>query len=88
MIRLSFCHLLFAVGIIFPQAYLHAAERNIVVFVTDDESPTLGCYGDTSAVTPSIDALAAEGHEFDVNVLEVRTCFRRPESCYLVSEVH
>ena len=74
MIRLSFCHLLFAVGIIFPQAYLHAAERNIVVFVTDDESPTLGCYGDTSAVTPSIDALAADGVLF-------RNAFATTASC-------
>jgi N-sulfoglucosamine sulfohydrolase len=38
-----------------------AAERNIVVFITDDQSPTLGCYGDTAAKTPSIDALAADG---------------------------
>jgi len=27
--------------------FSQAAERNIIVFVTDDESPTLGCYGDT-----------------------------------------
>lgn len=38
-----------------------AAERNIVVFITDDQSPTLGCYGDTAARTPNIDALAADG---------------------------
>ncbi|HAD59561.1 MAG TPA: hypothetical protein DCG12_09970, partial [Planctomycetaceae bacterium] len=36
-----------------------AAERNVIFFITDDESPTLGCYGDTCAVTPHIDALAA-----------------------------
>ena len=39
----------------------YAAERNIIVFVTDDESPTLGCYGDSVAVTPAIDALADDG---------------------------
>jgi N-sulfoglucosamine sulfohydrolase len=38
-----------------------SAERNIVVFITDDQSPTLGCYGDTAAATPNIDALAADG---------------------------
>ncbi|MGZ0172798.1 MAG: sulfatase family protein [Planctomycetales bacterium] len=43
---------------------LHAAERNIVFFITDDESPTLGCYGDKAAVTPSIDAVAADGTLF------------------------
>ena len=34
---------------------------NIVLFVTDDESPTLGCYGDPVAVTPHIDRMAGEG---------------------------
>lgn len=38
-----------------------AAERNIIFFITDDESPTLGCYGDAVAKTPAIDALAADG---------------------------
>lgn len=41
-----------------------AAERNIVFFVTDDESPTLGCYGDAVAVSPAADALAADGTLF------------------------
>jgi len=41
-----------------------AAPRNILVVVTDDESPTLGCYGDPVAVTPAIDALAADGTLF------------------------
>lgn len=43
---------------------LSAAERNIIFFITDDESPTLGCYGDPVAVTPAIDALAADGTRF------------------------
>ena len=37
------------------------AEKNIIFFITDDESPTLGCYGDTAAKTPAIDAIAADG---------------------------
>lgn len=41
-----------------------ASERNIIFFVTDDESPTLGCYGDKVAHTPHIDALAADGTVF------------------------
>jgi N-sulfoglucosamine sulfohydrolase len=41
-----------------------AAERNIIFFITDDESPTLGCYGDTVAHTPHIDSLAADGAVF------------------------
>ena len=34
---------------------LYGAERNIIFFVTDDLSPTLGCYGDKIVVTPAID---------------------------------
>ena len=40
------------------------AERNIIFFITDDESPTLGCYGDKVAVSPNVDALAADGTVF------------------------
>ena len=41
-----------------------AAEKNIIFFITDDQSPTLGCYGDPIAKTPAIDALAADGTLF------------------------
>ena len=41
-----------------------SAERNIIFFITDDESPTLGCYGDRAARTPAIDAIAADGLVF------------------------
>ncbi|WP_068139573.1 sulfatase family protein [Roseimaritima ulvae] len=53
---------------------LQAAEKNIIFFVTDDESPTLGCYGDQVAVTPAIDALAADGVLF-------RNAFATTASC-------
>ena len=43
---------------------LTAAEKNVIFFITDDESPTLGCYGDPVAKTPAIDALAADGTVF------------------------
>jgi N-sulfoglucosamine sulfohydrolase len=39
-------------------------EKNIIFFITDDESPTLGCYGDTVAKTPHVDALAKDGTLF------------------------
>ncbi|MDC0279072.1 sulfatase [bacterium] len=50
------------------------AERNVIFFITDDESPTLGCYGDTSAVTPAIDAIAKDGMIF-------RNAFATTASC-------
>lgn len=42
----------------------YAAEKNVILIVTDDESPTLGCYGDPIARTPSLDELAADGTIF------------------------
>lgn len=51
-----------------------AAERNIVFFITDDESPTLGCYGDSAAKTPAIDQLATDGVIF-------RNAFATTASC-------
>jgi len=41
-----------------------AAPRNVVLIVTDDQSQTLGCYGDKAAKTPNLDALAADGTMF------------------------
>ncbi|APZ92025.1 sulfatase family protein [Fuerstiella marisgermanici] len=51
-----------------------AAERNVIFIITDDESPTLGCYGDPVAVTPNIDAIAADGTLF-------RNAFATTASC-------
>lgn len=51
-----------------------AAERNIIFFITDDESPTLGCYGDPVAKTPAIDQIAADGMVF-------RNAFATTASC-------
>jgi N-sulfoglucosamine sulfohydrolase len=42
----------------------YGAEKNIIFFITDDQSPTLGCYGDPVARTPAIDALAKDGTLF------------------------
>lgn len=53
-----------AIGLNAEQPASQPAERNIVFFITDDESPTLGCYGDPVAVTPHADALAKDGVRF------------------------
>ncbi len=50
------------------------AEKNVLFIITDDESPTLGCYGDKIAVTPAIDAIAADGVVF-------RNAFATTASC-------
>tara|TARA_R110002072_G_scaffold38414_1_gene111331 strand:+ start:10801 stop:12366 length:1566 start_codon:yes stop_codon:yes gene_type:complete len=65
---------LFALTCLFASTSLHAAERNVLFIITDDESPTLGCYGDEAAVTPAIDSVAADGMVF-------RNAFATTASC-------
>ena len=50
------------------------AEKNIIFFITDDESPTLGCYGDRIAKTPAIDALAKDGTVFQNAFATTASC--------------
>jgi uncharacterized sulfatase len=46
-------------------AVAHADSRpNIVWIVTEDISPSLGCYGDRDAITPNLDKFAAQGARF------------------------
>ena len=56
--------LLFACAVTFSFSTVSAAEKNIVLFITDDQSPTLGCYGDSVAISPNVDALAKDGTLF------------------------
>ena len=53
---------------------LLASEKNIVFFVTDDEGKTMGCYGDTMAKTPHVDALARDGVRFDNAFATTASC--------------
>ena len=45
---------------------LFAADSrpNVILFVTDDQSPDTGCYGNPVLKTPHLDALAAQGTRF------------------------
>ncbi|QDT06859.1 Arylsulfatase [Rubripirellula lacrimiformis] len=69
-----FRQVLYCVAFVFVGSVVSAAERNILFIITDDESPTLGCYGDTAAATPAIDAIAADGMVF-------RNAFATTASC-------
>ena len=59
--------LLMAVGLIVCTGDLSAASRpNIVIIMTDNQSPSLlGTYGNSEIRTPSIDRLAEEGLKFN-----------------------
>ena len=47
------------------QRPVEAARRlNVILFVTDDQSPDAGCYGNPVIKTPAMDALAKDGIRF------------------------
>jgi len=50
-----------------------AARPNILLIIVDDLRTTLGCYGDTNAYTPNIDALAKDGIVFSEAFAQVFT---------------
>ena len=75
MHRLAFVITCFWIGTGFTaSATTQAADRNVLFVITDDESPTFGCYGDPAAVTPAIDAIARDGVVF-------RNAFATTASC-------
>jgi uncharacterized sulfatase len=55
----------------------HTSEKrqlNVLHIIIDDLRPTLGCYGDPIAKTPSIDKLAARGVQFDRAYVQYPIC--------------
>ncbi len=61
-------HLLLVLSVVFSVCFgvsqLLAAEKNIVLFVSDDHGCDAGCYGNPVIKTPAMDALAADGTLF------------------------
>ena len=54
---------------------LSAAERaNVILFVTDDQSPIAGCYGNNVIKTPHLDALAKESTRFTQAFATTASC--------------
>jgi iduronate 2-sulfatase len=51
-----------------------SARPNVLLLLVDDLKPALGCYGDTWAKTPHIDALAAQGMRFDLAYCNQAVC--------------
>lgn len=50
------------IGCVFFAFVTVAADHpNVLLICVDDLKPTLGCYGDTQAITPNIDRLASRG---------------------------
>ncbi len=53
---------------------VEAAEKNVVLFVVDDQGLDAGCYGNTAIRTPHLDRLAAEGTRFDYAFCTTASC--------------
>lgn len=60
-----FVLVLWACCLALPAAILGAEKPNVLLICVDDLKPALGCYGDPTAQSPNIDALAARGVRFD-----------------------
>jgi N-sulfoglucosamine sulfohydrolase len=56
------------------QAGALAADRNVILFVTDDHGQDAGCYGNTVIQTPHLDVLAADGTRFDNAYCTTASC--------------
>ncbi len=60
-----FCLPLLCLTILFTASASEAAPPNILLIVSEDNGPELGCYGDPYARTPHLDQLAASGVRFE-----------------------
>ena len=66
---------LFVLGLVGISTSLLAAEpTNVLLIVSEDNGPELGCYGDPYARTPNIDQLAAEGVLFENAFVTYSVC--------------
>ncbi len=61
--------------IVLSSWHASAAEKpNVLLILVDDLKPALGCYGDSTAKTPNIDALAESGMRFDLAYCNQAVC--------------
>ncbi|MGQ9606817.1 MAG: sulfatase-like hydrolase/transferase [Thermogutta sp.] len=64
-----------AAGILIATAAAaHGGKPNVLLILVDDLKPKLGCYGDTTAITPRIDALAERGMRFELSYCNQAVC--------------
>ncbi len=78
--------LLMAIAALVCAAPAPAAQPNILLLVAEDLSPRIGAYGDSVAVTPNIDRLAARGTLFTNVFTTAGVC--APSRAALVSGQH
>lgn len=73
MPQLKTLQLVALVAFFYPQ--IIAAEKpNVLLILVDDLKPAMGCYGDTTAITPNLDALVNRGMRFDLAYCNQAVC--------------
>ncbi|QDU92668.1 sulfatase family protein [Lignipirellula cremea] len=78
---LSFCALASWIGLL--SGATGAAQRpNILLIVSEDNGPELGCYGDPYAQTPHLDQLASQGVRFENAFVPYSVC-SPSRACFL-----
>ena len=59
----------------FFMSQIVAAEKpNVLLILVDDLKPAMGCYGDSTAITPNLDALVNRGMRFDLAYCNQAVC--------------
>ena len=77
------CKLVFLVGHLFTAFLPAAAEKpNILLIVSEDNGPEIGCYGDPYVQTPVLDRLAKEGVRFENAFVPYSVC-SPSRACFL-----
>jgi N-sulfoglucosamine sulfohydrolase len=74
MKKILFALLILALGSLSLTHQPAPKRPNIVMVIADDLSPTLGCYGDSVAPTPTIDRLARQGVLFEQAFCAAPSC--------------
>ncbi|MEG3660142.1 sulfatase [Arenibacter palladensis] len=73
-----FIIILFSIGILLSIKFFSSPTKvnkpNVLFIAIDDLRPTLGCYGDTIAITPNMDQLAAKGTIFSKAYCQQAVC--------------
>lgn len=65
---------LFALFVILHSPWASAKPPNVLFIAVDDLRPQLGCYGDTTVISPHIDRLAARGVVFERAYVQQAVC--------------
>ena len=67
---------IFGISILFYKCTTHQIPENpnILLIVSEDNGPDLGCYGNTNVYTPNLDQLAAEGVQFNNAFVTYSVC--------------